>query len=172
MSASCTKSTLGTTAPCSTAQHIYSTNIDIRVSIKVMADGGQQQMIQITSSTFSQLPSLLSHLSIHHNHHLSIINLSILDLSSVKYLHLVTKSSTSSTSPLPHSLHNLCIYLLSLLHATFPLQFPILPSHLSILLSYSYASCSVSKHIEQYIHFPSTSQSFSTFTSPLLFSPL
>ena len=94
MSASCTKSTLGTTAPCSTAQHKYSTNIDIRVSIKVMADGGQQQMIQITSSTFYQLPSLLSHLSIHHNHHLSIINLSILDLSSVKYLHLVTKSST------------------------------------------------------------------------------
>ena len=129
-------------------------------------------MIQITSSTFSQLPSLLSHLSIHHNHHLSIINLSILDLSSVKYLHLVTKWSTLSTSPLPHSLHNLCIYLLSSLHATFPLQFPILPFHLSILLSYSYASCSVSKHIEQYIHFPSTSQSFSTFTSPLLFSPL
>ena len=61
------KSPLGPTAPCSTVQHTHigSTNslIDnLQKATQVMAGGGQQQTMQIASSTFSQLSSPLPQL--------------------------------------------------------------------------------------------------------------
>ena len=57
--------TLGPTAPCSIAQHVQASinsSCLYHKTTHVKAGGGQQQMQQITSSTFSQLPSPLPHL--------------------------------------------------------------------------------------------------------------
>ena len=72
--------------------------------------------------------------------------------------------STSLFPPFLHklsSLLNLCHLPTSIANSAVP------PLNLP---SYSYASCSLSKHIGPYIHFPSTSQSFAiaALTFPLL----
>ena len=137
-------------------------------------------MLQTTSSTFSPLPLPQPHLYILYpspsllspyrpTHSIlppSIINLSILTLSSATYSH--HKSQNGQCPPPPYFHIPYTPYLLFSLHATFPPQFPILLSHLSTWSSSSYASYNLSTHIEPYIHFPSASQSSLISTSPLL----
>ena len=126
MSASCTKSTLGPTASCSTVQHIVQTHHVLMIYNNqhrscLVGDGKNDtncffhifsialataslQTLSITITTFSLSPNSF------HPSTLSIINLSFLDLSSTKYSHFITKWSMSSTSPFIYTFltHPIC----------------------------------------------------------------